>query len=76
MRIKKDGHRYTQDLSIQHQQVVPLRPRRLIAGNLKSCMAMLDSNLTHYGAKLTAEERQALELIVFNMKCLIGRMKE
>lgn len=76
MRIRKDGHRYAQDLSIQDFPVKPPRPRRLIAGNLRACLAMLASNLDRFGGKLPAEERRALELIVFNMKCLTERMKE
>ena len=76
MRIRKDGQRYAQDLSIQHHPGVPtLRPRRLIAGNLRACLAMLASNLDRFGSELPAEERRALELIVFNMKCLNERMK-
>lgn len=75
MRIRKDGHRHAQDLSIQHQPTKPLRPRRLIAGNLCACLAMLASNLDRFGSELPAEERRALELIVFNMKCLNERMK-
>lgn len=75
MRITKSGHRNRQDLDTQDYSVQVLRPRRLIAGNLRACLAMLSSNLDRFGSELPAEEKRALELIVFNMKCLNERMK-